>query len=119
MASAFCKELLKEGAVSISAGSRPAEHIHPEVVQAMAEVGINLKAYKPQSFQEIGINTADIVVTMGCGEACPVIPSQRHIEWDIPDPIGKSLEEVRVIRDEIKRKVKELVADIREFDRRS
>jgi arsenate reductase len=88
-----------------SAGSRPAERVHPEVVAAMAELGIDLSGRVPQSVTQADVEWADVVVTMGCGDDCPFILGKRYIDWDLDDPDGRPLEEVRGIRDEIARRV--------------
>jgi arsenate reductase (thioredoxin) len=88
-----------------SAGSRPAERVHPEVVEAMAELGIDLSGRVPQGLKQADAEWADVVVTMGCGDECPFIPGKRYIDWDLDDPAGRPLEEVRGIRDETARRV--------------
>jgi arsenate reductase len=95
-----------------SAGSAPAEELNPAVVAAMAEVGIDLSAARPRALQAGDVRTADVVVTMGCGDACPVYPGKRYLDWDLPDPAGRPLEEVRAIRDRIDRLVRDLVAEL-------
>jgi arsenate reductase len=84
-----------------SAGSAPGETLNPAVVAAMAEMGIDISAEKPRKLTDAMARDADIVVTMGCGDACPVYPGKRYLDWDLPDPAGRSLEEVRPIRDAI------------------
>lgn len=93
-----------------SAGSQPAEHVHPEVVEAMREVGAELADRVPHRLERADAEWADVVVTMGCGDACPAIPGKRYEDWDLPDPAGKALGEVRAIRDEIARRVRALAA---------
>ena len=93
------------GGEARSAGSQPAAHIHPEVVAAMAELGIDLSARVPRKLERADAEWADIVVTMGCGDACPVVPGKRYFDWELDDPAGKSLDETRAIRDEIARRV--------------
>jgi arsenate reductase len=88
-----------------SAGSRPAERVHPEVVTAMAELGIDLSGRVPQGLTQADAEWADVVVTMGCGDECPFIPGKRYIDWDLDDPGGRPLEDVRGIRDDIARRV--------------
>ena len=95
-----------------SAGSDPAAHAHPEVVAAMRELGVDLEARVPHRLDRADAEWADVVVTMGCGDACPVIPGERYEDWELPDPAGKPLAEVRVIRDEIEDRVRELTADL-------
>jgi arsenate reductase (thioredoxin) len=95
-----------------SAGTTPAEQVHPEVVTAMAEVGIDLRGRRPDKLIPADADWADVVVTMGCGEECPYVPGKRYIDWDLPDPKGQSLEAVRSTRDEIERRVQALVAEL-------
>jgi arsenate reductase (thioredoxin) len=97
---------------SRSAGTRPAEHVHPFVVDAMREQGIDLSARRPQKLTDDLARWADVVVTMGCGDECPYIPGKKYIDWDLADPAGKSLDEVRAIRDEINRRIKGLASDL-------
>jgi arsenate reductase (thioredoxin) len=92
-----------------SAGTTPAEHVHPEVVEVMRELDIDLASRVPQLLTYELAEHADIVVTMGCGDACPYIPGKRYIDWDLPDPKGSPLDEVRATRDEIARRVRELL----------
>ena len=95
-----------------SAGTEPAERIHPAVVAAMEEEGIDVSRRVPQLLtMDLG-RWADVVVTMGCGDACPVIPGKRYIDWDLRDPKDLPIDEVRAIRDDIKRRVNELVKDL-------
>lgn len=92
-----------------SAGSEPASAIHPEVVRAMEEVGVDLSTERPKPLTKDALEEADVVVTMGCGDACPVYPGKRYEDWDLPDPAGRPIEEVRAIRDEIDRRVRSLL----------
>jgi arsenate reductase (thioredoxin) len=94
-----------------SAGSRPAERVHPEVIEAMAEVGVDLADRTPRGLDRIDLEWADLVVTMGCGDECPVLPGKRYVDWDLQDPAGQPVEEVRAIRDEIEQRVASLLAD--------
>jgi protein-tyrosine-phosphatase len=96
---------------TLSAGTTPAERVHPEVVEAMREVDIDLSDRRPQLLTRELLEQADIVVTMGCGDECPYIPGKRYIEWDLPDPKGRPLDEVRAIRDDIARRIDSLLAD--------
>ena len=96
------------GGTGRSAGSAPAERVHPEVVEAMREVGVDLGGRRPQALARADAEWADVVVTMGCGDACPYIPGKRYVDWELPDPAGKSLDEVRAVRDEIARRVEGL-----------
>jgi arsenate reductase len=95
-----------------SAGSEPADRLNPAVVQAMAEIGIDISAERPRLLQEEVVRDADAVITMGCGDACPVFPGIRYEDWELADPSGKPLEEVRVIRDEIDRRVQALLGEL-------
>jgi arsenate reductase len=92
-----------------SAGTMPAAQVHPEVVEIMAELGIDLSDRKPRKLSREDAEWADVVVTMGCGDACPYLPGKRYVDWDLPDPKGQPLEVVRAIRDEIKRRIDELL----------
>jgi arsenate reductase len=95
-----------------SAGSEPVDAIHPAVVQAMAEVGLDLAHEFPKPLTDDAVQAADVVITMGCGGACPVYPGKRYLDWDLPDPAGRTVEHVRPIRDEIDRRVRELLTDL-------
>ena len=95
--------------VARSAGSAPATHIHTEVVEVMHEVGIDLEDRAPRALERTDAEWADLVVTMGCGDACPVVPGTRYLDWELDDPSGKSLAEVRRIRDEIDARVQALL----------
>ncbi len=92
-----------------SAGTTPGERVHPEVVEAMKELGIDLSDRKPKRLTREDAEWADVVVTMGCGDECPYIPGKRYLDWDLPDPQGQSIETVRATRDEIERRVAELI----------
>jgi arsenate reductase len=96
------------GGEARSAGSEPAERVHPEVVEVMREVGVDLSQNIPHKLDDDDAQWAEVVVTMGCGDACPYIPGRRYVDWELDDPKGKSLEEVRRIRDEIARRIDEL-----------
>ena len=97
------------GGEARSAGSRPERVLHPEVVEALAEVGIDVSTRRPKAIDAADVEWADVVVTMGCGEdACPVLPGKRYVDWNLPDPIGRPLPEVRELRDDIARRVAEL-----------
>lgn len=97
--------------IALSAGTTPAEHVHPEVVEVMRELGVDLSGRRPQLLTRELAEQADVVVTMGCGDACPYIPGKRYIDWDLPDPKGHPIEEVRAIRDDIARRIDSLLAD--------
>ena len=95
-----------------SAGTTPAERVHPEVAEAMRELGIELAERVPRRLTDELARAADVVVTMGCGDECPYIPGKRYLDWDLRDPKGLPPDEVRAIRDEIGRRVRELVAEL-------
>jgi arsenate reductase len=95
-----------------SAGTSPAQHVHPSVVAAMREVGIDLSANTPAKLTDDLARWADVVVTMGCGDACPVIAGKRYIDWELPDPKDMPIEEVREVRDDIDSRVRELVKSL-------
>ncbi len=99
---------------ALSAGSEadPAGRVHPQVVEVMREVGIELSGRPPQRLSTELAEQADVVVTMGCGDACPYIPGKRYLEWDLPDPKGRPADEVRGLREDITRRVRELVDDL-------
>lgn len=97
-----------------SAGTTPGHRVHPEVVEVMGELGIDLADRKPRLLSAEDAEWADVIVTMGCGDKCPHVPGVRHIDWDLPDPKGQPVEAVRATRDEIARRVEEL---LRELDR--
>jgi len=95
-----------------SAGSQPADQLNPAVVQAMAEIGIDISREIPKRLTAEKVRTAEIVITMGCGDACPAYPGRRYLDWDLPDPAGLELQAVRPIRDAIHQLVRALVADL-------
>jgi arsenate reductase len=97
-----------------SAGTMPADRVHPEVVEVMAELGIDLSQRTPRKLNREDAEWADVVVTMGCGDECPYVPGRRYIDWDLVDPKDQAVEAVRATRDEIDRRVRDLVAG---FDR--
>ena len=98
----------RRGGEARSAGTMPADAIHATVVEAMRELGIDVTGREPRGLTEADADWADVVVTMGCGDACPVVPGKRYVDWNLDDPAGKPLAEVRRIRDEIARRVAEL-----------
>jgi arsenate reductase len=112
MAAALVK-LRSNGTVVVrSAGSEPADAINPVVVEAMAEVGVDVRAEVPKSLTPDAVQVSDVVVTMGCGDACPVFPGKRYEDWNLDDPAGQDLATVRRIRDEIDERVQALLAEI-------
>ncbi len=111
MAAAFYN-LLTNSSNGMSAGTKPGERVHPVVVQVMNEIGIDLSGIKPQLLTDELAKTADILVTMGCGESCPIVPGLIREDWPLPDPKGKPLDEVREIRDEIRKRVEQKIASL-------
>jgi arsenate reductase len=112
MAAALLEERARGMVRVLSAGSTPADEIHPEVRSAMSEIGLDLAGRRPKRLTDEAVEGADIVVTMGCGDACPVFPGKRYLDWDVPDPAGRPIDEVRAIRDDIRRRVEGLVAEL-------
>jgi arsenate reductase len=96
------------GGEARSAGSRPERALHPELVAALAEIAIDASGLRPKPIDAADVDWADFVVTMGCGDACPVLPGKRYVDWNLADPAGRPLPEVRELRDEIERRVAEL-----------
>lgn len=112
MAAAFTKAL-GGGFVRVrSAGSAPAAALNPRVIEAMAEVGIDLSRESPKLLDPTAVEAADVVVTMGCGDACPYFPGKRYLDWELDDPAGQPLETVRTIRDEIRDRVETLLFEL-------
>jgi arsenate reductase len=102
-----------QGRVTVrSAGSAPADTINSAVVQVMNEIGLDLSEESPKPLTTEAVHTADVVITMGCGDACPVFPGKRYLDWALEDPAGKPVEQVRPIRDDIDRRVRELLAEL-------
>ena len=97
---------------ALSAGTTPAERVHPEVVEVMREIGIDLSGRTPRLLTRELTEQADVVVTMGCGDECPYIPGKRYVDWDLPDPKGRPVDDVRAIRDDIAARVAKLVAEL-------
>jgi arsenate reductase len=95
-----------------SAGTAPIEHVHPEVIAVMEELGIDLRSERPKPLTDELAEWADVVITMGCGDACPYIPDKRYLEWELEDPKGQSIDQVRSTRDEIGRRVDRLLAEL-------
>jgi arsenate reductase len=108
-------QLRSEGRVHVrSAGSEPADEVNPAVVDAMAEVGVDISKELPKPLTEEAVHAADVVITMGCGDACPIYPGKRYEDWTLEDPAGQDLETVRRIRDEIDARVRTLIDDLAE-----
>ena len=95
-----------------SAGSQPAAQLNPAVVQAMAEIGLDISREFPKPLTADKVQAADVVITMGCGDACPVYPGQRYLDWDLPGPAGLSVEQIRPIRDDISHQVEQLLTEL-------
>ncbi|HEX8078861.1 MAG TPA: arsenate reductase ArsC [Jatrophihabitans sp.] len=95
-----------------SAGSSPADRLNPAVLEVMDEIGIDLSARSPQRLSEQAVQAADVVVTMGCGDACPVFPGKRYLDWELQDPAGLPPDDVRLIRDDIDRRVRALLQEL-------
>lgn len=95
-----------------TAGSEPADRLNPRVVEVMNEIGIDISAERPKSLTGNMVKAADVVITMGCGDACPIYPGKRYEDWELEDPAGKDLETVRRIRDEIDARVRELITEL-------
>jgi arsenate reductase (thioredoxin) len=112
MAMGFFTHLAGENAVAWSGGSEPGSEVNPAAIGAMAERGIDISAEFPKPWTEEIVRAADVVVTMGCGDACPVYPGKRYLDWELDDPAGKSVEDVRPVRDEIERRVRDLLATL-------
>ncbi len=112
MAAAFARSIGGDRVTVLSAGSDPAERLNSAVVAAMAEVGLDIAAEAPRAITDEMAREADVVVTMGCGDACPVYPGKRYLDWELTDPAGRSLDEVRAIRDDIEQRVRDLVAEV-------
>src|SRR4051812_8248323 len=113
MAAAFLSNI-GAGRIDVrSAGSTPAEEVHPVVVQAMEEVGVDLSSEHPKRVDDDVVRASDVVITMGCGDACPIYPGKRYEDWQVEDPSGRSLEEVRSIRDDIEGRVRALATSLK------
>ncbi len=112
MAEALFNRAAEGRALARSAGSQPAEAVHPEVAEAMAEIGMDIAAARPKGLGPDVLGGVDVVVGMGCGDECPIVPGARRVDWDVPDPAGLSLNEVRGIRKEISRLTGHLLAEV-------
>src|SRR5690625_32059 len=112
MAAGFLRHLGGDAIEVRSAGSVPADEINPAAVEAMAEVGIDIRSESPKLLTTESVEASDVVITMGCGDACPYFPGKRYEDWPLDDPAGQGLEAVRPIRDEIKSRIEALVADL-------
>ncbi|MGH3667926.1 MAG: arsenate reductase ArsC, partial [Acidimicrobiia bacterium] len=112
MAAGWARKLGGERIDVFSGGSEPADHVHESVVAAMAEVGVDVSREIPQPWADEVVRAADVIVTMGCGDACPIYPGKRYIDWELEDPSGKSIEGVRPIRDNLEGRVRDLLTDL-------
>jgi len=112
MAAGWLRHLAGERVEVFSGGSEPADRVNPAAVAAMAEVGIDIAAEQPQRWTEEHARAADVVVTMGCGDVCPVYPGKRYEDWELTDPAGRPVEFVRTVRDEIRERVEQLIAGL-------
>lgn len=112
MSQALFEAVVDEGHEARSAGTEPADRVHPEVLEVMAELGIDLSQRRPQRLTPELSEWADVVVTMGCGDACPYLPGKRYIDWELADPREQPLDEVRRTRDEIAARIRQLVPSL-------
>ena len=112
MAAGFLERLAGDRVEVLSAGSQPAQHLNPSAVEAMREAGIDISRERPKPLRDPAVRQADVVITMGCGDACPVYPGKRYEDWELDDPAGLPLEKVRPIRDEIERRVRGLLEEL-------
>ena len=112
MAAGWLRHLAGDRVEVLSAGSAPAEGINPVAVEAMAEVGIDIAGQQPKLLSDAAVQSSDVVITMGCGDACPFYPGTRYEDWALEDPAGQGIDAVRPIRDEIRRRVEELIASL-------
>ena len=112
MAAALLERKAGDRVTVRSAGSEPAEQLNPAVVEAMGEIEIDITAERPKKLEDDMVRTSDVVITMGCGDACPIYPGRRYEDWDLEDPSGKDLETVRRIRDEISTRVDALLTEL-------
>ncbi len=112
MAAAWLTHLAGDAVEVRSAGSAPADQVNPAAVEAMREVGIDIAAAQPRILTTDAVEASDVVVTMGCGDTCPVFPGKTYLDWDLEDPAGKGVESVRLIRDEIRARVQRLVDEL-------
>jgi protein-tyrosine-phosphatase len=112
MALGYFTRLAGDRATAYSGGSEPADQVNPAAVEAMAEVGIDITGQQPKRWTQEMVEEADVVVSMGCGDTCPVLPGRRYEDWVLPDPAGRPIDEVRPVRDEIERRVRQLLAEL-------
>ncbi|MFL6097690.1 MAG: arsenate reductase ArsC [Blastococcus sp.] len=112
MAAGWLRHLAGDAVEVRSAGSIPGDRVNPAAVAAMAEVGIDITDQRPKLLTTDAVQASDVVITMGCGDACPVFPGTRYLDWDLEDPAGKDVESVRPIRDEIESRVRQLLREL-------
>ena len=112
MAAAFLREIGRGRIEVYSGGSEPAESLNPAVVEAMAERDIDITTESPRKWTDDDLHSADVIVTMGCGDTCPVVPGKRYVDWELDDPSGQPVERVREIRDEIEGRVRDLADEL-------
>jgi protein-tyrosine-phosphatase len=112
MAAGWLRHLAGDRVDVFSGGSDPGRHVNPAAVEAMAEVGIDIGSQHPRPWTEEVVRAADVIVSMGCGDACPILPGKRYVDWELPDPAGQPIEVVRAVRDEIRTRVEGLVAEL-------
>jgi arsenate reductase (thioredoxin) len=112
MAAGWLRHLGGDAVEVRSAGSLPGERVNPAAVEAMAEVGIDISDQQPKVLTTDAVEASDVVITMGCGDACPVFPGKRYLDWELEDPVGKGVESVRPIRDELERRIRGLLDEL-------
>jgi arsenate reductase len=113
MAAGWLRHLAGDAVEVRSAGSVPGDRVNPAAVEAMAEVGIDISDQRPKVLTTDAVEASDVVITMGCGDACPIFPGKRYLDWPLEDPAGRGLASVRPIRDEIERRIRDLLAELR------
>jgi arsenate reductase (thioredoxin) len=112
MAAGWLRFLAGDAVEVRSAGSLPGDRVNPAAVEAMAEVGIDISDQRPKVLTTDAVEASDVVITMGCGDACPVFPGKRYLDWQLEDPAGKGVESVRLIRDEIEHRIRNLLSEL-------
>ena len=112
MAAGWLRNLAGDAVEVRSAGSLPGDQVNPAAIQAMAEVGIDISDQRPKVLTTDAVEASDVVITMGCGDACPIFPGKRYLDWELEDPAGKGVESVRPIRDDIEGRVRALLAEL-------
>ncbi len=112
MAAGWLRSLAGDAVEVRSAGSLPADRVNPAAVQAMTEVGVDITGQQPKVLTTEAVEASDVVITMGCGDACPIFPGKRYLDWALEDPAGQGVEAVRPIRDEIERRIRGLLAEL-------